>query len=79
MNDDLIIFTQECCPKCVEAKKQLEKVGLPYKEINVDTVEGRAEFAFHISRTNTTPAFYFQGQEYARVEDVIKASASGRP
>ncbi len=74
MTNSLIVFTQECCPKCSEAKEKLEKVGLSYKEINVDTMEGRAEFALHISRTNTTPAFYFNGEEYSRVEDVIKAS-----
>lgn len=75
MNNELIVFTQECCPKCVEAKKKLETAGLSYKEINIDTVEGRAEFAMHISRSNTTPAFCLGGEEYARVEDVIKASA----
>ncbi|HHT9121077.1 MAG TPA: glutaredoxin family protein [Candidatus Hypogeohydataceae bacterium YC41] len=79
MNNELIVFTQECCPKCVEAKKKLGKAGLSYKEINVDTVEGRAEFALHISRSATTPAFYFKGEEYSRVEDVIKASTGGGP
>jgi len=38
MNAELLVFTQECCPKCVEAKKKLEQAGLPYKEINIDTV-----------------------------------------
>ncbi len=74
MTTDLIVFTQQCCPKCVEAKKKLENVGLSYKEIDVDTVDGRAEFAFYISKINATPAFYFQGEEYSSVEDVIKAS-----
>jgi glutaredoxin len=78
MTNDLIIFTQDCCPKCVEAKNLLEKAGLSYKEVNVDTVEGRAEFALHISRSNSTPAFYFKGEEYSRVEDIIRASAKSR-
>ncbi|MEK7822100.1 MAG: glutaredoxin [Planctomycetota bacterium] len=77
MNAELLVFTQECCPKCVEAKKKLEQAGLPYKEINIDTVEGRAEFALHISKVNTTPAFYADWQEYSRVEDVINALTKG--
>lgn len=69
--DELLVFTQETCPKCDEAKKKLSGAGLKYKEIRVDTVEGRAEFAMHISKTNATPAFFYNGAEYDKVEDIL--------
>lgn len=69
---ELLVFTQETCPRCDEAKKKLKAAGMEYKEIRVDTIEGRAEFALHISSINTTPAFYYNGAEYRKVEDVLK-------
>lgn len=68
---ELLVFTQDSCPKCDDAKKKLKDAGIAYKEVNIDTVEGRAEFALHISGINTTPAFYYNGAEYGRVEDVL--------
>ncbi len=69
--DELLVFTQETCPKCEEAKKKLNDIGLKYREIRVDTVEGRAEFALHISKTNATPAFFYKGVEYDKLEDIL--------
>ncbi|MFQ5862764.1 MAG: glutaredoxin family protein [Candidatus Brocadiales bacterium] len=69
--DELLVFTQETCPKCDEAKKKLSDAGLKYREICIDTVEGRADFALHISKTTTTPAFLYNGVEYDKVEDVL--------
>lgn len=74
MTSETIIFTQDCCPKCVEAKKKLTQAGIKYTEINVDTVDGRAEFAMNISKTNTTPAFLFRGVEYSKVEDILEVT-----
>lgn len=69
--EELLVFTQDSCPNCDSAKKKLKDAGVEYKEINVDTVEGMAEFALHISSITTTPAFYYDGGEYSKVEDVL--------
>lgn len=72
MTPETIVFTQDCCPRCIEAKKRLEAAGIKYTEISVDTVEGRAEFALNVSKANTTPAFLFNGVEYSSVEDILR-------
>ncbi len=69
--EELLVFTQDTCPKCDEAKKKLKEAGLEYKEIRIDSVEGRAEFALQISSISTTPAFLYKGAEYDKVEDIL--------
>ncbi|MCB7128600.1 MAG: glutaredoxin [Candidatus Brocadiales bacterium] len=68
---ELLVFTQETCPNCDAAKKKLKDAGLEYKEICIDTVDGRAEFALQISGITTTPAFLYDGREYNKVEDIL--------
>ncbi|MGR3295368.1 MAG: glutaredoxin domain-containing protein [Candidatus Bathyanammoxibius sp.] len=70
-SNDLLVFTQETCPNCDKAKKKLKDAGVGFKEINIETVDGRAEFALHISSITTTPAFYYDGTEYDDVDAVL--------
>jgi len=40
-----ILYTKTNCPNCEDLKNDLEKRGLKWQEINIDTDEGRKEFS----------------------------------
>ena len=40
---DILIYTTAICPYCVMAKRLLDKKGVTYKEINVDSAPGLRE------------------------------------
>ncbi len=67
------IFTQDNCPKCIEAKRKLKEAEIEYKEIDVGSIDGRVEFLMHVSRQSTTPAFLLDGVEVDSVEEIIKS------
>ena len=69
---EILMFTQENCPKCEDAKKKLKVAGVEYKEIDVDTAEGMAEYALHINSTTVTPAFCCEGKEYDDVDKLLE-------
>lgn len=71
MTFEVTIFTQDNCPKCVEAKRKFKEVKIEYKEVNVDSVDGRVEFLMRVSRQGATPAFLLDGEEVDSVEEII--------
>lgn len=68
---EVTVFTQDNCPKCIEAKRKLEEVEIEYKEIDVGSVDGRVEFLMHVSRQSATPAFLLDGAEVDSVDEII--------
>ncbi|MFN7947321.1 MAG: glutaredoxin family protein [Blastocatellia bacterium] len=42
--DEVKIYTTTWCPDCLNAKVWLDRRGIAYQEINVETTPGAAEF-----------------------------------
>jgi glutaredoxin len=43
------VLTRAMCGGCQELKRQLTEAGIPFRELDVDTVDGRAAWAWHDS------------------------------
>jgi len=61
--DKVIIYTTTHCPDCQRAKRFLEYVGVPYREINVDEdAEARQVVREHNDRKVRVPTFQINGK-----------------
>ncbi len=55
---DILIYTTAICPYCVMAKRLLDKKGVTYKEINVDSAPGLREELMQKTKRRTVPQIY---------------------
>ena len=55
---DILIYTTAICPYCVMAKRLLDKKGVTYKEINVDSAHGLREELMQKTKRRTVPQIY---------------------
>ncbi len=55
---EILIYTTAICPYCMMAKRLLDKKGLPYTEINVDTDPGLREEMMRKANRRTVPQIY---------------------
>ena len=55
---EILIYTTAICPYCMMAKRLLDKKGLPYTEINVDTKPGLREEMMRKANRRTVPQIY---------------------
>jgi glutaredoxin 3 len=52
------IYTTKICPYCVMAKRLLDKKGVAYTEINVDTKPDLREEMMRLSNRRTVPQIF---------------------
>ena len=55
---EILIYTTNICPYCVMAKRLLDKKGVSYTEINVDTQTGLREEMMRKTKRRTVPQIY---------------------
>ncbi len=55
---EILIYTTNICPYCMMAKRLLDKKGLTYTEINVDTELGLREEMMLKTNRRTVPQIY---------------------
>lgn len=55
---DILIYTTKICPYCVMAKRLLDKKGVAYTEINVDSAPGLREEMMAKTQRRTVPQIY---------------------
>ena len=55
---EILIYTAHLCPYCVMAKRLLDKKGVSYTEINVDTQTGLREEMMRKTKRRTVPQIY---------------------
>ena len=65
-----IIYTKETCPYCVEAKRLLEKVGIPYEEIRIDLEPARATEMIERSARKTVPQIFIGDRHIGGCDDL---------
>ncbi|SJM90675.1 glutaredoxin 3 [Crenothrix polyspora] len=55
---EILIYTTKICPYCVMAKRLLDKKGVRYTEINVDSALGLREEMMAKTQRRTVPQIY---------------------
>ncbi|MDO9214287.1 MAG: glutaredoxin 3 [Methylococcales bacterium] len=55
---NILIYTTKICPYCVMAKRLLDKKGVSYTEINVDSEPGLREEMMRKTNRRTVPQIY---------------------
>ena len=55
---EILIYSTSICPYCTMAKRLLDKKGLTYTEINVDTEPGLREEMMLKTNRRTVPQIY---------------------
>ncbi len=55
---EILIYTTNICPYCLMAKRLLDKKGVSYTEINVDSQLGLREEMMRKTKRRTVPQIY---------------------
>jgi glutaredoxin 3 len=73
-----IIYTTPVCPYCVRAKALLDKVGIPYQEIDVSSNEGLRQEMINLSGGRTTvPQIFIDGGHIGGCDDLYALHRAG--
>lgn len=73
------MYTTAFCPYCVMAKQFLQRKGLDFEEVRVDTdPERRDEMLARSAGRRTVPQIFIQGQHVGGFDDLVAADRSGR-
>jgi glutaredoxin len=59
---DLLVYSARWCPDCVTAKRFLEKHGIAYKEVDIETTPGAAEEVVRQTGKRAIPQFVLNGE-----------------
>jgi glutaredoxin len=73
--DEIILFTQYGCKMCPAVRELLEEKGIEYREVNVQTVDGLAEWAEKGRGIKGTPLLIMNDRAilgYEKIEEAIK-------
>jgi len=73
------IYTTAICPYCVMAKQFLQKKGLAYEEVRIDTDPARRdEMLARSEGRRTVPQIFVNGAHVGGFDDLVAADRSGR-
>ncbi len=75
---NIIIYSSDHCPYCVQAKQLLTQKGATYTEIRIDLDPSKKEEM--IARTNrrTVPQIFINDQHIGGCDDLMKLASSGQ-
>ncbi|XP_068755580.1 uncharacterized protein [Montipora capricornis] len=76
MKGRVIIFSITGCPFCMRAKDKMQKLGLEYIDINLDTYPERRGEAKQRSGRNTVPQIFFNNKHIGGFDDFDKLTES---
>lgn len=67
---EILIYTSSICPYCIMAKRLLDKKGLTYIEINVDSKPGLREEMMKKTKRRTVPQIYIGDYHVGGCDDL---------
>jgi glutaredoxin 3 len=75
---EVVIYTTTSCPYCVQAKRLLDRKGVPYTEIDVSAdAEKRAEM-MRASGRRTVPQIFIAEQSIGGFDELYELEQTGR-
>ncbi len=76
---DVEIYSTAICPYCVAAKQFLDRKGLSYREVRVDTDPRQRTLMLERSGgRRTVPQIFINGTHVGGFDDLVAAERSGR-
>ena len=69
---EIIIYSATLCPYCIMAKKMLEKKGVEFTEINVDSMPGLRQEMMRKSQRRSVPQIFI-GEKHVGGFDDLRA------
>jgi glutaredoxin 3 len=75
---NVLIYTTETCSYCVSAKKLLEKKGIAYTEIRVDTDPVQREEMVKKSNRHTVPQIFINDTHIGGFDDLYALERAGK-
>jgi len=67
---EILIYTASICPYCIMAKKLLDRKGVVYTEINVDTNPGLRQEMMEKTKRRTVPQIYIGDRHIGGFDDL---------
>ena len=75
---NVIIYTTQSCSYCVTAKKLLEKKGVQYTEIPIDTDPGQRDEMIKKTNRYTVPQIFINDMHVGGCDDLYALERSGQ-
>lgn len=72
------VFTANLCPYCTMAEKLLERKGLQYQEINVDSQPGLRQELMNKTKRRTVPQIFVGDVHVGGFDDLYALEQSGK-
>lgn len=73
----VIVYSSLVCPYCVRAKKLLERKGVPYTEIRIDTDPSQRDVMIEKSGRRTVPQIFIDDFHVGGCDDLYELEAAG--
>ncbi|WP_031433144.1 glutaredoxin 3 [Methylomarinum vadi] len=70
MKPEILIYTANICPYCTMAKRLLEKKGVAYSEINVDSQPGLRQEMMQKTKRRTVPQIFIDDFHVGGFDDL---------
>lgn len=76
MNDEVVMYTSGWCGFCARARALLERKGVPFREIDADDPEARAEMVER-SGMRSVPQIFIGSRHVGGYEELYALERSG--
>lgn len=73
----VVIYSSLVCPYCVRAKKLLERKGVNYTEIRIDTDPSQRDIMIEKSGRRTVPQIFIDDFHVGGCDDLYELEAAG--
>lgn len=71
------VYSSLVCPYCVRAKKLLERKGVPYTEVRIDTDPSQRTIMMEKSGRRTVPQIFIDDFHVGGCDDLYELEAAG--
>lgn len=75
---DVRVYTTGSCPYCVQAKRLLDRKGVPYREIDVGADAAQRAEVMRASGRRTVPQIFINDQSIGGFEELYELEQSGQ-
>lgn len=72
------VYTTGSCPYCVQAKRLLDRKGVPYREIDVGADAAQRAEVMRASGRRTVPQIFINDQSIGGFEELYELEQSGQ-